>query len=34
LLVTEEQSMPIGLPPLSREEVDLIRRWRADQFPL
>jgi hypothetical protein len=33
ILVTDEGSMPIGLPPLSAEEVDVIRQWRNDGFP-
>ena len=32
IFVTEQQSMPIGLPPLSEEEVDMLRRWRNDLF--
>ena len=32
IFVTEAQSMPIGAPPLSDEEVDLIRLWQLDGF--
>ena len=28
IFVTEMQSMPIGLPPFTTEEVDILRRWR------
>ena len=28
IFVTEMQSMPIGLPPFSEDEVDILRRWR------
>jgi hypothetical protein len=33
ILVTDEGSMPIGLPALSTDEVSLIQRWRDDGFP-
>ena len=33
IFVTNEGSMPIGLPALTTDEVDLIRRWRDDGFP-
>ena len=33
ILVIESQSMPIGLPPLTSDEVNLVRRWRGDGFP-
>ena len=32
LFVTEAQSMPIGAPPLTAEEVERIRAWRRDGF--
>lgn len=32
IFVTEMQSMPIGLPPLSANEVDILRRWRDYGF--
>ena len=32
IFVTEQQSMPIGLPPFSEDEVDILRRWRNDGY--
>lgn len=32
IFVTEQQSMPIGLPPLNENEVGSLRQWRNDGF--
>ena len=32
IFVTEMQSMPIGLPPFTEVEVDILRKWRDYGF--